>query len=236
VKRHRLPNRGNKANEAAGTAEEVTETASGATELTEPAAPQSESADVDEPAEEAAEASSEVEAEPVGEPEPVTAKRGVNRSRVFAFGVLPAVALLLALGAGYLKWQDNSVRNSDIAAIESVQVAKDSTVAMLSYKPDTVEQQLNAARKLLTGEFQESYTGLINDVVIPGAKEKQISAVASAPAAASVSAEPNKAVVLVFVNQTVAVGQDPPTDTASSVRVTLEKTDGHWLISTFDPI
>lgn len=162
--------------------------------------------------------------------------RRLNWARVFAFGVLPAIALLLAGAAGYLKWVDNSVRNSETARAESVQVAKDSTVAMLSYKPDTVQQQLNDARSLLTGEFEESYTGLINDVVIPGAKEKKISAVASVPAAASVSAEPDKAVVLVFVNQTVVVGQDAPTDTASSVRVTLEKIDGRWLISKFDPV
>jgi Mce-associated membrane protein len=37
-------------------------------------------------------------------------------------------------------------------------------------------------------------------------------------------------VVLVFVNQTVAVGNDPPTDTASNVRVTLDKIGGRWLI------
>ncbi|KUH86328.1 MULTISPECIES: hypothetical protein [unclassified Mycobacterium] len=163
-------------------------------------------------------------------------KRKVNWERVFAFGVLPAIALLLAGAAGYLKWVDNSVRTAETVREESVQVAKDSTVAMLSYKPDTVEQQLNDARALLTGEFEESYTGLINDVVIPGAKQKQISAVASVPAAASVSADPNEAVVLVFVNQTVVVGQDPPTDSASSVRVTLEKVDGRWLISKFDPV
>jgi Mce-associated membrane protein len=72
--------------------------------------------------------------------------------------------------------------------------------------------------------------------VIPGAKEKRISAVASVPAAASVSADPNHAVVLVFVNQTVVVGQDAPTDTASSVRVTLEKIGDHWLIAKFDPV
>ncbi|KUI02319.1 hypothetical protein AU188_08300 [Mycobacterium sp. IS-3022] len=163
-------------------------------------------------------------------------KRKVNWERVFAFGVLPAIALLLAGAAGYLKWMDNSVRTAEAVREESVQVAKDSTIAMLSYKPDTVEQQLNDARALLTGEFEESYTGLINDVVIPGAKQKQISAVASVPAAASVSADPNEAVVLVFVNQTVVVGQDPPTDSASSVRVTLEKVDGRWLISKFDPV
>ena len=155
---------------------------------------------------------------------------------MFAFGVLPAVALLLALGAGYLKWMDNSVRDSEIARDESTQAAKDSTIALLSYKPDTVEQQLGAARDLLTGDFRDSYTSLTNDVVIPGAKQKQISAVATVPAVASVSANPSHAVVLVFVNQTVIVGQTAPTDTASSVRVTLDKVGNRWLISKFDPV
>ena len=162
----------------------------------------------------------------------------VSWSRVVAYAVLPSLALILALGAGFLKWQDNSVRSSQIAGIESVQAAKDTTIKMLSYKPDSVEQQLNDARALLTGGFRDEYTSLINDVVIPGAKQKQITAVASVPdgGAASVSAEPNHAVVLVFVNQTVVVGQDTPTDTASSVRVTLDKVGDRWLISKFDPV
>lgn len=157
-------------------------------------------------------------------------------SRVVAFAVLPALALLLALGAGYLKWQDNGVRNGEVAAATSMQAARDGTVALLSYTPDKVEQQLGAARDLLTGQFRDSYTSLTNDVVIPGAKQKQIAAVASVPAAASVSATPEKAVVLVFVNQTVTVGNDAPTDTNSSVRVTLEKVGDRWLISEFDPV
>ncbi|HEY9263836.1 MAG TPA: hypothetical protein VIQ11_04430 [Mycobacterium sp.] len=165
-----------------------------------------------------------------------TPKRRTRWSRVVAFALLPALALVLALGAGYLKWRDNSVRSSEVAAATSVQAARDTTIALLSYKPDTVEQQLGAARDLLTGEFRDSYTSLTNDVVIPGAKEKQISAVASVPAAASVSATQTEAVVLVFVNQTVIVGQDAPTDTASSVRVTLEKVGDRWLISKFDPV
>lgn len=175
-------------------------------------------------------------AEDTAESAPATPKKGVAWSRVVAFGLLPAFALVLALGAGFLKWQDNSVRNSEVAAAESVQAAKDSTIAILSYTPDKVEEQLGDARDLLTGDFRESYTSLTNDVVIPGAKEKGIAAVASVPAAASVSAGPTEAVVLLFVNQTVTVGQDAPTDTASSVRVTLEKVDDRWLISEFDPV
>ena len=128
--------------------------------------------------------------------EPEKPERRIQWARVFVFGVIPAVALLLAATAGYLKWMDNSVRDSETARDESVQAAKDSTIALLSYKPDTVEQQLGAARDLLTGDFRNSYTSLIHDVVIPGAKQKQISAVATVPAVASVSANPNHAVVL----------------------------------------
>lgn len=163
-------------------------------------------------------------------------KPGINWSRVLAFGVLPALALLLGAAAGFFKWQDSSVRDTDVVRIESVQLAKDATVRLLSYKPDTVEQDLGSARDLLTGEFRDSYTQLINDVVIPGSKEKQISATADVPAAASVSAEPNKAVVLVFVNQTVVVGADAPTGTTSSVQITMDRVGDRWLISQFDPV
>ena len=50
------------------------------------------------------------------------------------------------------------------------------------------------------------------------------------------SASADHAEVLVFVNQTITVGNDPPTDTPSSVRVTLDKIGGRWLISQFDPV
>jgi Mce-associated membrane protein len=172
--------------------------------------------------------------------EPDKPKRKIQWARVFAYGVLPALVLLLAMGAGFLKWMDTTARIDDVTdsksvAREAMQAAKDSTVALLSYKPDTVEQQLHAARDLLTGDFRDSYTSLTNDVVIPGAKQKQISAVATVPAVASVSADARHAVVLVFVNQTVVVGQDAPTDTASSVQVTMDKIGDRWLISKFEP-
>jgi Mce-associated membrane protein len=187
----------------------------------------------------------EAEAEPMvdceADSEDVTdertrAWRGVRWSRVLAYGVLPALALLLAVGAGCLKWLDSTLRDAQVARFESVRVAAEGTVALLSYKPDTVEKDLGGARDRLTGDFKDSYTSLTHDVVIPGATQKQISAVATVPAAASVSATENHAVVLVFVNQTVTVGTGAPTDTASSVRVTLDKVADRWLISGFDPV
>ncbi|WP_108924370.1 hypothetical protein [Mycobacterium montefiorense] len=157
-------------------------------------------------------------------------------SRVIAYGLLPALALSLASVAGLLKWRDACVRDAAVARAESVQAATDGTVALLSYRPDTVQKDLEAARGRLTGTFLNAYTQLTHDVVIPGSKQKQISAAATVAGAASVAAAANHAVVLLFVNQAIIVGKDAPTNTASSVRVTLDKIDGRWLISQFDPV
>ena len=210
------------------TAVEATLASDTETEQVEDAVTEESTEKVDEPTETADEATESAE--------PAKPKQKIQWPRVFAYGVLPALALLLAMGGGYLKWTDNSVRDDQTARVQAMQAAKDSTIAMLSYKPDTVEQQLTAARDLLTSDFRDQYTSLTNDVVIPGAKQKQISAVATVPAMASVSANPRHAVVLVFVNQTVIVGQDAPTDSASSVRVTLDKVGDRWLIAKFDPV
>src|SRR5581483_12028481 len=114
---------------------------------------------------------------------------------------LPAAALLLALGVGYLKWLDGSAHAAQRAAEESVKAATDSTIAILSYRPDTVDRELTGAAGRLTGGFRQQYTQLVTDVVAPGAKQQHISAVATVPAAASVSATENHAVVLVFIDK-----------------------------------
>lgn len=172
---------------------------------------------------------------PVSDEQP-TAERGTNWRAIVVFAVLPIVVMVLALTAGFLKWQASSAQDSDVAAAQSLQAAKDSTVALLSYRPDTVERELTAARDRTTGEFRDSYTELTDQVVIPGAVQQQISTAVTIPAASSVSAEQNRAVALLFVNQTTTIGKDPPTASVSSVRVTMEKIDGRWLISGFDPV
>ena len=166
----------------------------------------------------------------------VAGGRGRRLVRVIAYGLLPAAAFALAGGAGYLKWQYDSARAAAAAQTQSVATATESTIALLSYQPDSVDKQLTAAADRLTGAFRNSYGALIRDVVIPGAQQKHISAVATVPAAASVSATAERAVVLLFVDQSLIVGADAPTNTASSVKVTLDKVGQRWLISDFTPV
>jgi Mce-associated membrane protein len=165
-----------------------------------------------------------------------SARRRIDLRSFVVYAVLPIVALLLTAAAAFFKWQTATVRQDDAAAMASMQAAKDATVAILSYQPNTVEQQLETARSLLTGEFRDAYTQLTHDVVIPGAKQRQISVAASVPAIASVSADEKHAVAMLFVNQTTVIGKDAPSENTSSVRVTMDNVDGRWLISKFDPV
>ena len=160
----------------------------------------------------------------------------LDRRRLVVFGVLPVLVVVLGGAASYLQWDLSSGTGAQTAADESVAAARDAAVAILSYRADSVEQDLTAARSRLTGDFLEDYNQLVSTVVIPGAKQKKISAAAKVPAAASVSADRSRAVALLFIDQTITVGADAPTTTASSVRVTLEKTDDRWLVSGFDPV
>jgi Mce-associated membrane protein len=159
---------------------------------------------------------------------------GARRGAVFV--LIPLMAMALAAAAGLFKWQAGSRHADSLAAAQSVQAATEGTIALLSYRPDSVEHDLGAARDRLTGDFLDSYTSLTTKVVIPGAKQKQISATATVPAAASVSATPQHAIVLVYINQSTTIGSDPATDTNSCVQVTLDRRGDRWLISKFDPI
>ncbi|SEB26000.1 MULTISPECIES: hypothetical protein [unclassified Mycobacterium] len=167
---------------------------------------------------------------------PAAGRRRVAWANVAVYGLLPAAILALGGAAGYLQWKDVSLAQSDTAKKESTKAATDGTIALLSYKPETVDKDLEAAKKYMTGNFLNSYTSLTRDVVIPGSKQKKISAVATVPAAAWTKATPDHAVVMLFVDQTMIIGDSAPTSTASSVRVTLDKVEGHWLISQFDPM
>jgi Mce-associated membrane protein len=177
----------------------------------------------------------EVEGEGDGAKAPVEQSGRFSWTRLLVAG-LPVLALILALGVGYLKWLDGTARESRAAAEASVRAASESTIAILSYKPETVDRDLKAAADRLSEPFRQQYTQLVNDVVAPGAKQQHITAVATVPAAASVLATGKHAVVLVFVDQTTTIGNDAPTQSTSSVRVSLEKVDSRWLISQFDPV
>lgn len=108
----------------------------------------------------------------------------MSRLKVVAFGVLPALVMILGLAAALAKWAAETEASQDSARLGSVQAAADgavAAVAMLSYTLDTAQVDLGAAQDLLTGEFRGSYRSLVEDVVTPASQQKQISAMGIAP-------------------------------------------------------
>ena len=150
----------------------------------------------------------------------------------------PAIlATVLVVASAWLLWDGSERRAAERAGTEAVQAARESIVAILSYQPATAEKDLGAAAQdRLTGKFLEDYTQLIKTVVVPNAKQQGIAAAAQVPAAAVVSAQRERVVVLAYVDQTTAVGKQAPLQAKSSVRVSMERVDGRWLISGFEPI
>jgi Mce-associated membrane protein len=160
--------------------------------------------------------------------------RRINWSRVLVYGLVPTFVLLLAIGAGLLKWHDSSIRHLDLARSQSVSAAKGSTDAILTFRYDTIDHDVAATRERLTGEFLDTYTKRTQQELIPHAKQERIVATATVPGAAPEITTGNHAVVLVFISQTVKIGDYPPTETGSSARVTLDKIGERWLVSDFD--
>jgi Mce-associated membrane protein len=176
---------------------------------------------------------------PADQPEVEAADRRAQPrrlKRMMAYVVLPTVVLAMAGGAGYAKYLQARHHALDTARSESVAAARDITIAMLSYTPDGAATNLGAARAKMAGPLLDSYTSLIDDVVIPGAKQKQISAAATVAAAAPLTVTETHAVILIFVDQSITQGKEAPSGTASSVRVTLDKVDTQWRASGFDPV
>jgi Mce-associated membrane protein len=149
---------------------------------------------------------------------------------------LAAAGAALAAGTGVLQWQIHAGATVEAAREQSVQAARDTAAAVLSYTSGDVETGFAARAARLTGGFLQEYTTLMNTEVIPGAKKDDVTAVTQVPAAASVSAAADRAVALIFVDQSVARGQAPPERSAFSVRVSLDRVGGRWLVSGFEPV
>jgi Mce-associated membrane protein len=165
------------------------------------------------------------------------------RRRLPAIPLIPVALVLGLLAAGLLAgWlyfsQYRPDEQTDGAVAQTVvNAARDGTVALLSYKPDTLNQDFAAAKSHLTGDFLDYYDKFTKDVVTPAAQTKGVTTTAQVVGAAAAELKPDKAVVLVFINQATTSKERPdPAMASSSANVSLAKVHGEWLISKFDPL
>jgi Mce-associated membrane protein len=165
----------------------------------------------------------------------------VGRSSVALLGIA-VLALALVASAGVAAWlyfsQYRPDQQIDAAVSKTaLDAATTGTVALLSYAPDSLDKDFESAKSHLTGDFLSYYTQFTEQIVTPAAQTKSVKTTASVVRAAVSELHPNSAVVLVFVNQTTTSKENPDGAFAvSSVKVSLNKVDGAWLISSFDPV
>ena len=170
-------------------------------------------------------------------------KQAPRRKIAVPLKVAPVILVLLLLVSGGLAaWLYFTVYQPDeqtdaAAGQAAVTAAREGTVAILSYKPETLDQDFTTAKSHLTGDFLNTYENFTRQVITPAVKEKAVTTTAQVVGAAASELHPHSAVVMVFVNQTTTSKDRPdPAMSASTVLVSLTKAHGRWLITDFQPV
>lgn len=153
----------------------------------------------------------------------------VTRTAALALGLLTlALATLTTVLAVALhrSAQTAEARRAALAA------ARASATDVLSYDYRHLDADFAKARKHLTGAFRGQYDKTTASVVAQTAPQFQVVVAARVEAAGVKSASPDRAVVLVMVNQTTTSTKLPvPRVDQNRARLTMAKVDGRWLVA-----
>jgi Mce-associated membrane protein len=183
-----------------------------------------------------------IAAEPEASAKPKRGWLGRLRNGVRSHRIAVALAVALIAVAGLTSWMFFKVYQpdramDDAAAQSAIRAASDGTTSLLSYKPESLDKDFATAKSKLTGSFLSYYTQFTEQIVAPAAKQKSVKTQAAVVRAALSEIHPDSAVVLVFINQTTQSKDRPDASFINSaVRVSLQKINGGWLISSFDPV
>ena len=157
------------------------------------------------------------------------------RWRLISLIVAVTAAVGLAGAVFFLQYRPNQ-QTDDVAVHTAIKAASDGTVALLSYSPENLDNDVAAGKSHLTGELLRYFTGFSQYFVAPAVRQQRVKASASVLRAAVADMHPNSAVVLLFVHQTTSSKDKPdPVLSTNNVRVTLTKVNGSWLIAKFEP-
>jgi Mce-associated membrane protein len=161
--------------------------------------------------------------------------RGVAMWRPILLVTMVLASTGLAVGLFLVQYRPDQ-QTGKAAADDAVRAASEGAVALLSYSPDSLSRDFANAESRLTDDFQDYYKRFTEQIVAPAAQRGLTTRIRVVKAAVS-ELSPDSAVVLVFIDQTTASKEKPePVKSGSSVRVTLAKVKGSWLIAKFDAL
>nr|WP_206439217.1 hypothetical protein [Streptomyces scabichelini] len=169
-----------------------------------------------------------------------------GRSRGGLLTAILSVLLVAGLVAvAVLGWQYREGRRAEEARGQALTAARKAAPVVLSYDYRRLDRDFTAARAHLTGDFRDEYRKTTKTVVGPTARKYEGVVKATVvepvgggtPAASVVSASPDRAVVLLFVNQVTRSTQvSGPRVDLNRVRMTLDRTSEGWKVSAVDAL
>lgn len=148
------------------------------------------------------------------------------------------VAVVLAGVLDVLALRHRAVRADVVAAsVAAPKAARTLLPDLLGYSYKSLDADLGRARDAAGGSFGKDYGALLTEVVAPTAKKQKIETSVVVDALGVKRARADEVVLLAFLTQTTAHGQDlVPSVAGSRVEVTMSRTGGHWLISGLRPL
>lgn len=169
---------------------------------------------------------------PNGEPGPRRPVR-VDLAMVIALALLLVLAATAALLTVRARGEDQAER----ARAEAQAAAERHAVTLLSYDHRHLDRDFARAREVVTGPFADDYATTTERVVRPSAEEVKAVVTAEVASSAVVRAGENRAVVLLFVDQTTTSTRlEGPKVDLNRVRITLVRSGGEWLVSGVDAL
>ncbi|MGW6157802.1 hypothetical protein ACWFRM_32430, partial [Streptomyces sp. NPDC055144] len=179
------------------------------------------------------------------EDEPGSGRPALRGRRRLLTAVLCALLVAGLVAAGVLGWRYQEGARADEARGQALAAARQAAPVVLSYDYRRLDRDFTAARARLTGHFRDEYGKTTSTVVGPTARKYHgvVKATVArptsggSPAASVVSASPDHAVVLLFVNQVTTSTQVSGSRVdLNRVRMTLARTAEGWKVSAVDAL
>jgi Mce-associated membrane protein len=152
-------------------------------------------------------------------------------------GLLVAVATSAAALAAVTTTRASHAHALDRARDQALAAAASGVPTVLSYDYQHLRQDFSRAEALLTPRFRKEYEATTAKQVEPLATKYKETSSAQVTAAGVVDTTADRAVVLVFVNQTVTNSNlSAPRLDRSRINVTLVRSGSRWLIDKLAPL
>lgn len=151
---------------------------------------------------------------------------------------LLAVAILIAgvvittiLGLGY-----RDKRLAEDARGEALDAGKATAAIMFGYQPDNVQQHVDDTRKSLSGAAEKQYDEIIKESnLVSEVQKQQVKSQVEIQDAGVVDSSRDKALILIFMNQSVTKGgKDLVSVEASRLQYSMERQGDKWLVTNID--